>query len=111
MRYYQVGIVDYDIRMMHGFREGMATYSDYYELGDIIPIITLFKKETKIDRYLDESCEYIYTETEHTLSEHIFWMTNTIENLKPGDPVCINISSEEMLKIKTDSRGVRASES
>lgn len=92
MIYYQVGVVKYKPR---AFREGWADYSDYYEMGETVPIILYFA-ESPLEDYVRQ--------------EHVVWMENTIPNLKPGDPICVNLQHEQMYKIITDSRGVRIGE-
>lgn len=98
MKYFQVGVVNYNPRI-HPQLSGLGTadYSDPYELGDVVPVIISFVKES------------LYKE--HIRVEQIYWMENKIEGLKPGDPVIINWMSEEMYKIETDCRGVGIFES
>lgn len=89
MKYYQVGVVDYRPRIDIN---GTADYSEPYILGDTIPIIISFIKESSL--------------SEHITTHRVYWMENKAEELKPGDPVIFNIQTEEIYKIRIDSRGV-----
>ena len=89
MKYYQVGVVDYRPRIDIN---GTADYSEPYILGDTIPIIISFIKESSL--------------SEHVTTHQVYWVENTVEDLKPGDPIIFNINTKEIYKITADPRGV-----
>lgn len=89
MTYFQIGIVEFSHRVLETF--GKADYTTPYNLGEDIPIIVTFKRE--------------YHPKKIRL-EQILWITNTIEGIKPGDPVAYNLGTEEIYKIEVGSRGV-----
>jgi hypothetical protein len=93
MRYYEVGVVDYTPRHF-SILDYTADYSDPYQVGEVIPIIVSFVSDS-----YDTGEPYIR-------QDHKYWMENTIEGLKPGDPVIINWMIGEIYRIEVDSRGV-----
>lgn len=79
--YYDIGIVLYTPSLKRDVTEP-------YEVGDVVPIICHFSS------YLDRD---------------IYWMENTIEGLKVGDPITFNLSKNIMYPIKNlEGLGVRA---
>ncbi len=103
MMYFEIGVVDYTPRLITN--GDLADYSDTYALGEAVPVITLFKKENRIDGYFKEG-EWVYETRESIRQEHIYWIENSIEGLKPGDAIIMNTSANIMYKIRVDERGV-----
>ena len=93
MIYYQIGIVDYMPRLLYTTNT-ISDYTDSYILGEAIPIIISFNEYKN------------YKKKQIIVKDIIYWFENTIEDLKPGDAIIVNIYTNEMYRIKTVARGV-----
>ena len=80
--YWDIGIVSYNPRIEHDD-------CDPYEIGDIIPVIVAISQDNAYDW-------------------HIYWIENTIKNLKVGDAIGVDVMCNEMIEIiRVEGLGVR----
>ena len=80
--YWDIGIVSYNPRHR-------CDDNDPYDLGDIVPIIVAISQDNAYDW-------------------HIYWIKNTIKNLKVGDAIGVDVMCNEMIEIiRVEGLGVR----